>query len=252
VVHVALLGAGVYLSLHGTKALKKPASVLLFKLPPPLPPPAPPPPAGQNLQSVNVRKNPPPIKAADTIIDPKEPPTEGPKNPAAEPQGTGTEAATCGGVGQPSCGAACGGPGQAACGPACGGIGQAACGAACGGIGQAACAPPCGGPGQPCGAGGETVLHFNDTMVRPTLLAGEERPQPSREALMAKVEGLVVASCTITSGGSVTNCRLIKSLPYMDDAVLSNLQARKYTPVMFQGRPVSVEYKFSFRIVQPQ
>jgi len=89
-------------------------------------------------------------------------------------------------------------------------------------------------------------------MARPRLLSGEERPQPSREALLAKVEGTALATCTITASGSVMNCRMVKSLPFMDEVILSNLEARKYTPVLYQGQPVAVKYLFTFRFVQSE
>jgi len=229
-VHVAVLGLGVYLSVHKPKAVEKPIAPMVL-LQPRLQPPPPPLqartlPAPNHEQTHRVEKKPNTIVEPDQKTPPREenpPPTQG--SASAEPgpgagtgasDGTGTGPSTCGGIGQPPCGTA----------------------------------PPCGGPGQPCAPeGGETVLPFIPGMVRPTLLAGDEVPTPPREAVMAKVEGMVIASCTITTTGSVTHCRIVKGLPFMDDAILSNLQGRKYSPIMYQGRPVSVEYKFPFRIV---
>ncbi|WP_394841334.1 energy transducer TonB [Pendulispora brunnea] len=230
-VHVVVLGLGVYLSVHKPKAMEKPIAPMVLLQPPPLQPPAPRPPAVQtpSVPAKPVQKKPNIIQDTETPPVEKDPaPTQsassaepGPStgdtsNASGAVGGTGTGPSTCGGIGQPPCGTA----------------------------------PPCGGPGQPCAPeGGETVLPFIPGMVRPTLVSGDEMPTPPREAIMAKVEGLVLASCTITATGNVTHCRIIKGLPYMDDAILSNLQARKYTPIMYQGRPVSVEYKFPFRIV---
>ena len=242
-VHVAVLGLAIYISVRAHQAIKKQATEVKFVAPPPPPPP---PPVATAIPRTAERKQPKKefIKKPDTIVDSKEPPKEdnSPKT------GNGDDSKpTCGVPGLPAC---CGGPGEPPC-RHCGGAGEPAC---CGGPGEPACAPVkgpvCGEPGQaPC-PGQTTFIPFGQGMVRPTMTAGEEQPQLSREALVAKVEGLIIAKCTITKEGSVTDCKLIKTLPYMDQAIISNLTARKYTPVMFQGQPVSVEYTFTFRIKQ--
>ncbi|WP_394830632.1 energy transducer TonB [Pendulispora rubella] len=229
-VHVAVLGLGVYLSVHKPKALEKPIAPIVLLQPPRLQ--APPPPKLPSVQDPSVHPK-PAQKKSPAILESETPPVER-DPPPSQPSSSNAEPG-------PSTGDATGAPGGTGTGPStCGGLGQPPCGTA----------PPCGGPGQPCAPeGGETVLPFIPGMVRPTLLSGDEVPTPPREAITAKVEGLVLASCTITATGSVTHCRILKGLPYMDDVILSNLQARKYTPIMYQGRPVSVEYKFPFRIV---
>jgi protein TonB len=49
----------------------------------------------------------------------------------------------------------------------------------------------------------------------------------------------------------VENCRIIKGLPHMDETVLESLTSRRYRPVTFQGRPVSVSYTFNVRLEMP-
>jgi protein TonB len=44
----------------------------------------------------------------------------------------------------------------------------------------------------------------------------------------------------------------VKGLPYMDKAMLDALATRKYTPVMYQGHPVAVEYVFNTRLSKPK
>ncbi|WP_394821964.1 energy transducer TonB [Pendulispora albinea] len=224
--------------------IKKQATEVKFVAPPPPPPP---PPVATAVPRTEKRQQPKKefIKKPDTIVESKEPPKE--DTTAKGGDAEETKPSTCGGPGQPVC---CGGPGDPPC-RHCGGPGEPAC---CGGPGEPACAPAkaavCGDPGMPPCPPTTTAIPFGAGMVRPTLTAGEEQPQLSREALEAKVEGLVIAKCTITTEGTVTNCKLIKTLPFMDEAIKNNLMARKYTPVMFQGHPVSVEYTFTFRIVQ--
>ncbi len=87
-------------------------------------------------------------------------------------------------------------------------------------------------------------------MTRPTKLSGSD-PVFTREALEAKVSGVMIVKCVITTAGSLTNCRVIKGQPHMDQAVLSALSTHRYSPVLFQGQPVSVEYVFTIRLVPP-
>ena len=99
-------------------------------------------------------------------------------------------------------------------------------------------------------AGGNAVLPFGEGMNRPTQLNGEEIVY-SREAIQARVEGLMIVKCVITTQGRLELCRIIKGLPYMEKAVLDALASRLYTPVTFQGRPVSVDYVFNIRLQLP-
>lgn len=106
------------------------------------------------------------------------------------------------------------------------------------------------GPGGPSG-GGEGVEIFTDGMTRPVQLEGRD-PQYTREALEAHVEGNIIARCVITTQGRIENCRIIKGLPHMNQAVLEALATKRYTPVMYQGRPVAVQYVFEFRLMLPR
>lgn len=111
------------------------------------------------------------------------------------------------------------------------------------------------GPGdgnRPGGGGGGTeVSLFTEGMTRPVQLEGRD-PQYTREALEARVEGKIIAKCVINTVGRLEGCRIIKSLPMMDQAVLAALATRRYTPVMYQGRPVAVQYIFEIRLMLPR
>jgi periplasmic protein TonB len=91
-----------------------------------------------------------------------------------------------------------------------------------------------------------SVLFDAQTMTRPALLSG---PQPAytREARAARVEGTVIAQCTISVEGSLRDCRILKGLPFLDDAVLSAFQQQRYKPALYGGRPISVRYVVSVR-----
>ncbi len=98
---------------------------------------------------------------------------------------------------------------------------------------------------------GEDVLAFSNSMKKPELLSAPSI-QYTREALEARVEGLLSAKCVITREGDVEKCRIIKGLPHMDEAVLSALEARRYRPVEYMGKPVSVSYVFHVRLEIPR
>jgi protein TonB len=96
----------------------------------------------------------------------------------------------------------------------------------------------------------EEVLPFGASMTPPELLSGAQL-QYTREAVVARVSGTVIARCTITREGEVENCRIIRGLPHMDAAVLEALTSRHYRPVSFQGQPVSVSYTFQVKLKLP-
>ncbi|WP_426751065.1 energy transducer TonB [Myxococcus sp. Y35] len=101
------------------------------------------------------------------------------------------------------------------------------------------------------GATGTDVLDFGSGMTPPRLL-GSPGIDYTHQALAARVEGTMIARCVITVRGDVTGCRIIKGLPHMNEAVLDALHSRRYAPVEFQGRPVSVSYVFTIRLKLPR
>jgi len=96
-----------------------------------------------------------------------------------------------------------------------------------------------------------TVLPFGPDMSRPVLLSGSD-PIYTREAVVAKVEGVMIARCTITAAGRLENCRILKGLPYMDVSMLDALATRRYSPATYQGKPIAVEYVFNVKLAAPR
>jgi TonB family protein len=96
-----------------------------------------------------------------------------------------------------------------------------------------------------------TVMRFEEGMTRPTPIAAVA-PAYTREALEARVEGTVIAKCVVTTSGALTGCRIVKGVPHMDQAVLNALSASRYAPATLQGKPVSVDYIFTMRLVLPR
>jgi len=50
----------------------------------------------------------------------------------------------------------------------------------------------------------------------------------------------------------VRNCRVLKSLPFMDRAVVEALEHRRYTPALLRGQPIEVDYTFKIKLTLPR
>jgi hypothetical protein len=87
-------------------------------------------------------------------------------------------------------------------------------------------------------------------MKHPVLLYGPQlRYTP--EAIAARASGLIIAECTITCGGDVSNCRILNGLSEMNWAVKAMLESRRYVPVQYKGRPINVDYVFKILVAPP-
>ena len=110
------------------------------------------------------------------------------------------------------------------------------------------------GRGEVSGAGvgsGTTIaIPFGEGMTRPAPIA-QPAPVYTREANAARAQGTASVRCIITVEGTLKDCRIIQGVPFMNGAVLEALSRWRYSPVMFQGRPVSVYYAINLRLVAP-
>ena len=109
-------------------------------------------------------------------------------------------------------------------------------------------APPPPPPPPPPPTAQNAVIPFGPGMERPHKTSGPE-PAYTREAREARVEGKMLVQCVITVDGRLEACQVLKSLPFMDQAVLAALAQQRWTPVTFQGQPVSVVYTIPFKFV---
>jgi protein TonB len=98
---------------------------------------------------------------------------------------------------------------------------------------------------------GEDVLPFGEGMTRPEFVSGPAIVLP-RDVLPAGMEGTLIIKCVVTREGEVDACKVIKGLGLASDIVRSALEARRYTPVTFQGRAVSVSFTFNLHVKQPR
>lgn len=233
VAHVAIAGLvawGTYRAAHAPVV----ETEVKFMAAPPPPPPPPPPPAGGGAQQKIEPKKPTPVKKPDTIVETKDKKEDKPEDKPKEPDPTPDNTA----AGEPG-GVVGGVPGGVA-GGVVGGVIGGVLGGTLGGTGTGTVAPP---PPPPQ----NQVLAFGAGMERPSVLSPISPVYP-REAREAKVEGTMIVRCVIRKAGNLDNCRIIKSLPFMDAPVLAALAKARYTPVTFQGQPIDCEYTIPFKM----
>lgn len=223
VVHALVLAVALYLSTRPPSEDEDPPEVTFFAAPPP-PPPPPPPPASSTPKTEKKEVKRKPKVQPDKIVQAKDPtPVEEEPEPAQEeeapeePVEGGVEGGVIGGVAGGVVGGVIGGQ-----------------------IG-----------GQLGGQLGGDVLSFGEGMTRPEQVRGR-RVEYTREALEAQIEGTMLVQCIITTDGDLQDCKIIKPLPHMEQAVLNALKTWKMTPVMFQGRPVAVKYIIPIRLKLPR
>ena len=81
---------------------------------------------------------------------------------------------------------------------------------------------------------------------------GSSRFRCHPTALEGEIEGTLVVKCVVTTQGTVRNCRVLKSLPFMDRAVTDALEKRRYTPALLRGQVIEIDYTFSVQLKLPQ
>jgi protein TonB len=106
-----------------------------------------------------------------------------------------------------------------------------------------------GAAGKP-GGGGDSEVRFGPGMTAPVLLSSVPIAIPA-DAREARVSGTMILNCRLDLTGAVSDCRVIKPLPFMEQAVINALMQRHYAPVTFQGEPVTVRYIFNVKVTAP-
>ena len=214
--HGVLIGLALYLSSRPSTHQEALRTVTFFNPPPPPPPPPPPAGGGSKAKKVEPKKI---IKKPDTVVETKK--TEKVPEKAPDPSPSPDPAGQVGGV-----------PGGVA-----GGVVGGVVGGTLGGV--------VGGTGN-----GNEVLPFGAGMVKPSVVHPPEITF-SKEARAMRVGGLALVECVINLDGSVSDCRVTKSLPYMDGQLLQAARSMRYTPVMYQGHPQRVKMVFPIRVPTP-
>jgi protein TonB len=110
---------------------------------------------------------------------------------------------------------------------------------------------PGGEPNAPPATSSTTVLPMLPGMERPSILSRGSLTY-SREAMAARSEGTALARCVVNLDGSLSDCRITKSVPFMDRPILEMLQATRYSCVMYQGHCQRVEMVIPVRVAPPR
>ncbi|WP_342381959.1 energy transducer TonB [Myxococcus stipitatus] len=65
-----------------------------------------------------------------------------------------------------------------------------------------------------------------------------------RSRVSAVPKGVVVTRCTITTDGSVTDCKSLQGLSGLEEGIIRTLTTWRYAPATLDGKPVPVHYDF--------
>jgi protein TonB len=76
-------------------------------------------------------------------------------------------------------------------------------------------------------------------IVSPTLVTRVEPVYPA-EALSARVQGIVIVEARIDTKGKVTDARVLRSIPLLDQAALDAVKQWVYAPTCLNGAAIPV------------
>ena len=82
-------------------------------------------------------------------------------------------------------------------------------------------------------------VRMADLPVAPTKIV-DARPIYPDVARSARVEGTIVIEAILDTAGRVTQARIVKSVPLLDQAALNAVRQWRYTPSTYAGHPVAV------------
>lgn len=94
--------------------------------------------------------------------------------------------------------------------------------------------PPGGGYAQ-----GDQPVRVGGNVKAPTKIK-DVRPIYPQEALAAKLQGVVIIEATIDTSGLVSDAKILRSIPPLDQAALDAVRQWEFTPTFLDGRPVPV------------
>jgi periplasmic protein TonB len=213
-IHGGVLAFAVWASVRPSSSEPQPVAVTFVRPPPPPPPPAAPAQVRQQARSRPARRT-----VQQALVAPREIPQEAKVDPPPEPPAA-----------------------EGVAGGEAGGVAGGTVGGVAGGVVASAAAVT---PDVP------PRIDFDESMTRPRLLSGPSI-EYTQQALDREVEGVMVVRCVVAVDGVVHDCRVLKSVPFMEDAVVSALERRRYTPAKLHGRPLDVNYDFTVRLVRPR
>ena len=91
--------------------------------------------------------------------------------------------------------------------------------------------PPPPPPGAPVRVGGN---------IRTPTKLKDVRPIYPDDALAARIQGVVILEAIVDGEGHVSDAKVLRSIPQLDDAAVTAVRQWEFTPTMLNGMPVSV------------
>ena len=237
-VHVLILGAVIVVPLFHYNELPEPVMngairAFLVEAAPPPPPPPPPPAAAMSA---------PRTVTAPKIVEPK-PVTDEPKftapieTPREQPKPDTAVAPDFGGPGEPGGevggvqGGVKGGTEGGVVGGAIGGVTGGELGGTVGGVPGGSDKEEPAKPTAPVRVGGNIHAPAKLNNVPPVY------PPMAKQA---RVEGTVILEATISAQGRVTELKVLRGIPLLDNAAVDAVRQWSYSPTLLNGSPVSV------------
>ncbi len=93
-------------------------------------------------------------------------------------------------------------------------------------------------------------LALSGRLTPPEKVSGPD-PFYTEQAIRHRVQGTIVVACRVMTNGCAMGCRVLQSLPYMDEQVLGAIRRRHYKPAMLDGTPVNIDYSFRITLRLP-
>ena len=81
-------------------------------------------------------------------------------------------------------------------------------------------------------------IRWGEASLPPRRFGNPIYPQ---EAQAADIDGVVVAEITVNESGIVTDARVLKSNPVLDEAALKAVKEWRYDPTIVEGKAVPVK-----------
>jgi serine/threonine-protein kinase len=92
------------------------------------------------------------------------------------------------------------------------------------------------------------VVPLDELTSRPRLVLAGDPPRYNEQARVTRAEGTAVARCTVSPQGTLEQCKLLKAVPLMEDAVLASLKTRRYEPGRVGAEAVASEINVVMKI----
>ena len=86
---------------------------------------------------------------------------------------------------------------------------------------------------------GSQPVRVGGSITKPTQTVRVEAVKPQR-AIEAGVSGMVIIEATIGTDGSVTEAKVLRSIPLLDEPALAAVRQWKFTPTLLNGVPVPI------------